>query len=366
MIVGMTHDWSPEKATELKDWIRRQGSELGFSALSFAAPDLADAEARLAGWLAEGMHGEMDYMATHGRKRSHPAELVEGTRSILSVRVDYLTARPQGIETNPNAAVVARYAWGRDYHKSVRHRLQKLAQRIEDHIGPFQYRAFSDSAPVMEVELAQRSGLGWRGKHTLLLSRSGSWFFLGELFTDLPLPPDPPNPGHCGHCRACIDLCPTGAILAPYVLDARRCIAYLTIELPGSIPEPLRPLIGNRIYGCDDCQIVCPWNRHAHSGGWQDFLPRNQLDQATLVDLMHWELSDFNDRLAGSPIRRIGHARWLRNLAVGIGNGSPTQASFAVLRRWHTHPDPMVREHVNWAIDRLEQPPARVGSSETD
>jgi epoxyqueuosine reductase len=252
-------------------------------------------------------------------------------------------------------AFISRYALGRDYHKLLRSRLQKLANRITAEIGDFAYRAFTDSAPVMEVGLAQNSGLGWRGKHTLLLERdAGSYFFLGEIFTDLPLPPDPPVTDHCGTCRACLDACPTRAIVAPYRLDARLCISYLTIELKGTIPEPLRPLLGNRIYGCDDCQLACPWNRAAPLTRESDFAPRHGLDQAALVELFAWEETDFNERLAGSPIRRIGFERWLRNIAVALGNAPRNDAVLSALRSRAGHPSELVREHVAWALRRLQ------------
>jgi len=294
-------------------------------------------------------------MARHGAKRARPAELVPGTRCVITCRMDYLTeaCRP----TSAEFAEISRYALGRDYHKLLRNRLQKLADRIADDIGEFGYRVFTDSAPVMEVELAQNAGLGWRGKHTLLLSQTGSWFFLGELFVDLPLPSDTPIEAHCGTCSACIDICPTQAIIAPWRLDARRCISYLTIEHTDSIPEELRPLIGNRIYGCDDCQIVCPWNRFATPTREADFLPRNRLDQATLVELFAWSETEFNDRLVGSPIRRIGHERWLRNIAVALGNAAPDETAKSALAGRLDHPSALVREHVGWAL-RRHQPGA--------
>ena len=343
------HDWSA-----LKERIRDWGQELGFSAIGFAGVDLGNAEQGLQDWLAAGYHGTMDYMARHGTKRARPAELVPGTQAVITCRVDYLTDTCRPVSTD--FAMISRYALGRDYHKLLRNRLQKLADRITREIGTFGYRVFTDSAPVMEIELAKNAGLGWRGKHTLLLSQTGSWFFLGELFVDLPLPTDAPDKlieNHCGTCSACIDICPTQAIVAPYRLDARRCISYLTIEHPGSIPEPLRPLIGNRIYGCDDCQRVCPWNRFATPTQENDFLPRNGLDHATLVDLFAWSATDFNDRLAGSPIRRIGHERWLRNIAVALGNVPATAITTAALHSRADHPSPLVREHVAWALQRI-------------
>jgi epoxyqueuosine reductase len=336
----------------LKEKIRGWGRALGFAEVGFADIDLASAEAGLADWLAAGCHGEMDYMAAHGTKRSRPAELVPGTRSVIVCRMDYLPAahrRP----ARTNCADISCYAQGRDYHKLIRNRLQKLADRIVAEVGEFGYRVFTDSAPVMEVALAENAGLGWRGKHTLLLTRAGSWFFLGEIFVDLLLPPDTPQANHCGTCTACLDACPTGAFLGPGTLDARRCISYLTIELKGSIPEELRPLMGNHIYGCDDCQRVCPWNRDAPTTREPDFLPRHDLDQATLVDLFAWTESEFNDRLAGSPIRRIGHERWLRNIAVALGNAAPGAQEKSALAGRQDHPSALVREHVGWALARF-------------
>ncbi|WP_038712082.1 tRNA epoxyqueuosine(34) reductase QueG, partial [Burkholderia sp. lig30] len=332
-------------AARIKAW----GRELGFGAIGISDTDLSDAEAGLAAWLEAGCHGEMDYMAKHGVKRARPAELVAGTRRVISARLAYLPgetlaagAPADGVPQpdwralerarldDPQAAVVSIYARGRDYHKVLRNRLQTLAERIEREIGAFGYRVFTDSAPVLEVELAQKAGVGWRGKHTLLLQRdAGSLFFLGEIYVDIPLPTDaqtapgaaPETPGaHCGSCTRCIAACPTGAIVAPYRVDARRCISYLTIELKGSIPEPLRPMIGNRVYGCDDCQLVCPWNKFAQAAPVADFDVRHGLDRATLVELFGWSAQEFDERMQGSAIRRIGYACWLRNLAVGLGN----------------------------------------------
>lgn len=349
----MVQNGSPSQAIELKAAIRGWAKTLGFSAIGFAPLDLGEAERRLDAWLAKGFHGEMDYMARHGSKRSHPAELVPGTRSIISVRMDYLPFASGQTVTDPAQAWISMYALGRDYHKVMRNRLQQLADRIESETGPFSYRAFADSAPVMEVELAKQAGLGWRGKHTLLLSRAGSWFFLGELFTDLDLPPDAPDAEHCGHCQRCIEQCPTAAIVAPYEVDARRCISYLTIEHPGAIPEALRPLMGNRIYGCDDCQLACPWNRFAAPSPIADFQPRQGLDSASLIELFSWTEHDFNARLAGSPIRRIGHERWLRNIAVALGNGPATAESLNALAHHQAHASALVREHVAWALAQL-------------
>ncbi len=344
-----------ENSRALAERIKAWGRELGFAAVRIAAPDLPRAEAGLAAWLDAGFHGEMNYMAAHGTKRARPRELLPGTRSVIVARMDY---RPDAADAEANLAeparaYVSRYALGRDYHKVLRARLQKLAGRITAEVGPHACRVFVDSAPVMEVELAARAGLGWRGKHTLLLTREGgSWFFLGELFTDLLLPPDPPVTDHCGHCRACLDACPTGAIVAPWRLDARRCISYLTIEHPGSIPEELRPLIGNRIYGCDDCQLFCPWNRFAPVTRERDFAPRHALDTATLVELFGWSNSAFVTRQAGSPILRIGHERWLRNIAVALGNAPTTPEVIAALEARRDDESPLVREHVRWALTR--------------
>lgn len=333
--------------------------ELGFQAIAISAPNLASAEVKLQEWLELGMHGEMDYMASHGLKRSRPAELVPGTITVISARMDYLP--PDALDSrevlsSPDKAFISRYALGRDYHKTLRARLQKLADRIKDEIGQFGYRVFSDSAPVMEVELASQAGLGWRGKHSMLLSRShGSWFFLGEIYTDLPLPADPPQAAHCGSCSFCIDACPTQAIIAPYRVDARLCISYLTIELKGSIPVALRPLMGNRIYGCDDCQLACPWNRFARTGDERDFMVRAGLDNADLATLFAWSADEFLSRTAGSAIHRIGHERWLRNLAVALGNAPTSVSTLEALRSRQNYFSPLVREHVSWALAQHEQ-----------
>lgn len=304
-------------------------------------------------WLAQGRHGEMEYMARHGALRARPAELRPGTLRVIACRLGYFFPDERNIGSDE--AVISRYARGRDYHKVVRGKLQQLCERIASQVGEFGYRVFSDSAPVMEVELARKSGLGWRGKHTLLLDRTGSWFFLGEIYTDLPLPCDVPAEEHCGTCRRCIDACPTGAITAPYELDARRCISYLTIEHKSAIPEELRPLIGNRVYGCDDCQAVCPWNGFAQPEGQADFAPRHGLERAKLVELFAWSEAEFDERTRGSAIRRIGYERWLRNLAVGLGNAPTSPAVLAALRARAGHPSPLVREHVHWALSRHEK-----------
>lgn len=343
-----------ESFAVLAQRIRAWGRELGFDAVAVTGVDLADAEAGLAQWIERGFHGEMDYMARHGMKRARPAELLPGTLRVISVRMNYWPRAVDALETlaDGHKAYLSRYALGRDYHKPMRNRLQRLADRITA-AAPHAYRVFVDSAPVLEVELARRAGTGWRGKHSLLIDRdAGSYFFLGEIFTDLPLPLDAPVAEHCGSCRACIDACPTGAIVAPYRVDARRCISYLTIELKGAIPEPLRPLVGNRVYGCDDCQLACPWNRFARLTAEPDFAPRHELDASNLADLFAWSENDFTIRMAGSPIYRIGYERWLRNLAVGLGNAPGTAEVIAALRARRSHPSALVREHVDWALGR--------------
>jgi epoxyqueuosine reductase len=345
-----------DAAQALRQRIAAWGGELGFDAIAVSGIDLAEAEAGLAAWLAAGFHGEMDYMARHGMKRARPAELVPGTLRVISARMGYW---PQAADAHATLAdgaraYVSRYALGRDYHKVLRARLQKLAERIAQEV-PHGFRVFVDSAPVLEVELASGAGLGWRGKHSLLLDRSaGSWFFLGEIYTDLPLPVDTPVSDHCGRCSACIDACPTGAIVAPYQVDARRCISYLTIELHGPIPEALRPALGNRIYGCDDCQLVCPWNRFARLTAEPDFAPRHSLDEATLVALFGWDAETFALRTAGSPIHRIGFERWSRNLAVALGNAPATPEVLAALRARADDASALVREHVAWALAQHE------------
>src|SRR3954466_8571853 len=337
----------------LVERIRNWGQELGLEDVGIADADLSAAEPRLLDWLAQGRHGEMENMARHGALRARPAELKPGTLRVISCRMDYALGDEQ-LPEPADRAYIARYARGRDYHKVLRDRLQKLCERIEAEVGAFGYRVFTDSAPVMEVELAVRAGIGWRGKHTLLLDRTGSWFFLGEVYTDLPLPADQPTGEHCGTCRRCIDICPTQAIIPPYQLDARRCISYLTIEHKSAIPEELRPLIGNRVYGCDDCQIVCPWNGFARPSAEEDFKPRNGLDRATLVELFAWTESEFDQRLQGSAIRRIGYEQWLRNLAVGLGNAPTSGEVIEALRARADHPSALVREHVRWALRRHE------------
>jgi epoxyqueuosine reductase len=335
------------------------GRELGFESIGISDVDLATEEVQLMNWLAAGRHGEMDYMARHGTNRSRPAALVAGTVRVITARLNYWPANaapPREVLADSRRAYVARYALGRDYHKVLRNRLAKLVRRIEDDVGAFGYRVFTDSAPVLEVALAAKSGLGWRGKHTLLLTRDvGSYFFLGEIYTDLPLPVTAATTAHCGTCTACISACPTGAIVAPYELDARRCISYLTIELKGSIPEPLRPLIGNRVYGCDDCQLACPWNRHAVPTTSADFdVVRHGLDGAALTTLFAWTEAEFLRNTEGSAIRRIGYERWSRNIAVALGNAAADPSIRAALRARADDPSPLVREHVTWAIGRQE------------
>jgi epoxyqueuosine reductase len=336
-------------AQRIKQW----GAELGFQAVGIADVDLSAAGGRLAEWLGMGWHGEMDYMARHAHLREHPADLVPGTVRVISCRMDYLADEPGELAeelADREGAYIARYARGRDYHKVMRNRLQRLCERIGAEHGPFRHRAFADSAPVMEVELATRAGIGWRGKHTLLLDREGSWFFLGEIFCDLDLEVDLEKENHCGTCERCIEVCPTQAITAPYRLDARRCISYLTIEHKSAIPEELRPLIGNRVYGCDDCQLVCPWNGFATLSKEEDFRVRNGLDRATLIELFEWSEAEFEQRLQGSPIRRIGHERWLRNLAVGLGNAPASDEVTSALQKRMHDSSPLVREHVTWAL----------------
>jgi epoxyqueuosine reductase len=359
--------------------IRAWAQELGFSQIGVAGVDLSSSEAGLSAWLARGFHGDMGYLAAHGLKRARPAELVPGTVSVITARMDYLpSATPAGWPATelarlqrPGEGIVSLYARGRDYHKVLRSRLQKLSELIAQEIGPFGHRVFTDSAPVLEAELAVRSGQGWRGKHTLVLNReAGSMFFLGEVFVDFILPIRPMAlvnnaytatdtvANHCGNCSACIDVCPTRAILAPGLLDARRCISYLTIEHQGSIPVDLRPLIGNRIYGCDDCQLICPWNKFAQRSALPDFDEREGLTGQQLTTLFAWGEAEFLRFTEGSPIRRIGHARWLRNVAVALGNALRSTAldaearpalRVALAQQLH-HPSPLVREHVQWAL----------------
>ena len=339
---------------ELARRIRSWGQELGFQQLGFSDINLQKHEVRLKQWLSRGFHGDMDYMQRHGSLRSRPQELHPGTIRVISVRMDYLPETATDIESllkEPSKGVVSRYALGRDYHKMMRKRLQKLVRRIEAHTGPFGYRVFVDSAPVLEKALAEKAGLGWIGKHSNLINKdAGSWFFLGEIFTDLPLPTETPAENHCGACARCIDICPTQAIVAPYTVDARRCISYLTIELRGSIPVEFRALMGNRIYGCDDCQLVCPWNRFAQHTQEQDFAPRHGLDTPELIELFLWSETQFLNRTEGSAIRRIGFECWLRNIAVALGNAPTSGVVVDALQSRMRHDSEMVREHVEWAL----------------
>ena len=360
----------PSAATlaALADDIKRWARELGFQQAGIADTDLALAEARLQSWLEKGYQGDMQWMSAHGNKRSRPAELEPGTLRVISVRMDYLPpdTAPVKLLKQPEKAYVSRYALGRDYHKVIRKRLAKLAERIREAAPSSGLgRAFVDSAPVMEKPLAAKAGLGWQGKHTLILNRdAGSWFFLGEIYTNLPLPVDTPVENHCGNCKACITVCPTDAIVAPYQLDARRCISYLTIEQQGDIPEDLRPLIGNRVFGCDDCQLMCPWNRFARHTGEPDFLPRHSLDQADLVTLFNWDEETFLANTAGSPIRRTGYEGWLRNIAVGLGNGPASAAAIAALKARLDFPSERVVRHVQWALERLQNQAGNISSSD--
>ena len=352
-------------------WLRREAIDLGFGDIRVSDTDLSVAGPRLKEWLDAGCHGDMNYMRERAHLRLNPEELQPGTVRVLTVRMDYLpdtSEMRQAVDwrnkeidrwDRPDQAVVAIYARGRDYHKVLRQRLQSLADVIEKKIGPFGYRVFVDSGPVMEVELANKSGLGWRGKHTLLLNReAGSMFFLGEILVDVPFPVDEPITSHCGECSACINICPTQAITAPYQLDARRCISYLTIEHQGPIPEELRPLMGNRVYGCDDCQLVCPWNKFAQLSSVPDFLPRHGLEHADLLNLWAWSEEDFMSKHEGSPIRRIGYESWRRNLAVGMGNALRS-ASLADeikekimigLKQVLPSASEMLKEHIEWAL----------------
>jgi epoxyqueuosine reductase len=339
-------------AGRIKEW----GRALGFQAVGISDTGLDDAETHLLDWLARGYHGEMDYMAKHGVKRSRPAQLVPGTLRVISLRMDYYPPHAKDaweVLQDGSRAFISRYALGRDYHKVLRNRLEKLAEKIRAEVGDFNCRVFTDSAPVLEVELARKAHLGWRGKHALLLSREhGSWFFLGEIYIDLPLPADVPGKNHCGTCERCIEICPTQAIVAPYQLDARRCISYLTIELKGSMPLELRPLVGNRIYGCDDCQLVCPWNRFAQASVEADFAVRHGLDDIALSELFAWDETVFEERFAGSAIHRIGHEQWLRNIAVALGNAPRSAQALAALQSRAQDASPLVREHVAWGLAR--------------
>ena len=341
---------------KLLDNIRHWAAELGFDHIGVTDTQLEEHEAYLMNWLQAGLHGEMDYMQKHGAKRSRPQELLPGTLRIISVRMNYLPPRAKDagqVLDDASLAYISRYALGRDYHKVMRKRLQKLADRIQEQVGAFGYRAFVDSAPVLEKALANKAGLGWVGKHTnLLCANAGSWFFLGELFTSLPLPVSQKSTPHCGHCRACIDSCPTQAIVAPYKLDARKCISYLTIEHKSAIPVKYRKRMGNRIYGCDDCQLVCPWNKFSKTSPLPDFAKRHDLDSAQLVELFLWTEQEFLKYTEGSAIRRIGYAQWLRNIAVALGNAPRSPQVISALKQRLASSSPLVREHVEWALQQ--------------
>ena len=355
----MKRSMLPTDFKSLTQQVKTWGRELGFQQVGIADIDVSAHAAHLREWLGKQYHGEMAYMERHAELRGDPAQLVPGTLRVISLRMDYLPADIQTISVlqNPGQAYLSRYALGRDYHKLIRRRLQQLAERIEQEVGSFGYRAFVDSAPVLERAFAEKAGLGWIGKNTMLINkRAGSWFFLGELFTDLPLELDEPAGFHCGTCTACLDVCPTQAFVGAQVLDARRCISYLTIELRTSIPLELRPLMGNRVFGCDDCQLCCPWNKFSSSTQEHDFTPRHQLDKVQLVDLFNWSEDEFLRYTEGSAIRRIGYECWLRNLAVGLGNAPASAVIVAVLQARLTHPSELVREHVEWALARQLQP----------
>ncbi|MCG8465720.1 MAG: tRNA epoxyqueuosine(34) reductase QueG [Xanthomonadales bacterium] len=358
---------TPDELAALAQQIKIWGEALGFQQVGISDIQLEQAEQYFLDWLAQGFHGDMHYMERHGTRRSRPQELIPGTISVISARMDYLPSNARAMEEvldDPVSAYISRYALGRDYHKVIRARLAKLAQQIEQTIGALGYRVFTDSAPVLEKPLAEKAGLGWQGKHTNILNRhAGSWFFLGEIFVDIALPSDTPTRAHCGSCQRCIDICPTQAIVAPYQLDGRRCISYLTIEMDGPIPEPFRRAMGNRIYGCDDCQIVCPWNRYAQASKELDFAARHNLDNRSLCELFSWDEATFLERMQGSAIRRIGHWRWLRNIAVALGNIAHAEASseadktaaVQALQQQASHPDAVIREHVRWALQQFEQ-----------
>lgn len=352
----MAENYTDTDGQELLTRMQRWARSLGFQALGVSDIDLSQAEAKLQTWLDRGFHGEMGFMTKHGSMRTHPEQLLEGTVRVISLRMDYWpgeAAEPWQVLEDGDKAFVSRYALGRDYHKLMRKRLAKLAKRIEKEVGPMGFRVFTDSAPVMEKAIAEKAGLGWIGKHTNVLNRDhGSYFFLGEIYTNLPLPLTESTSAHCGSCSACIDICPTQAIVGPYQLDARRCISYLTIELRGSIPEQFRSMMGNRIYGCDDCQLVCPWNKYAQSTLEPDYLPREGLDAPQLVDLFHWTEQEFLTRLEGSPIRRIGYECWLRNIAVALGNAKTSAKVVSALQQRAEHESALVREHVSWALQQ--------------
>jgi epoxyqueuosine reductase len=356
MQLNANNDWARLSA-DIKSW----GLALGFNQIGITDTHLQDAEVEHQAWVAKNFHGEMDYMAKHGVKRTRPAELVPNTIRVISARLDYLPPNAKDSEAvmqDSKKAFISRYALGRDYHKVMRNKLQKLSEKIQlellkHNIDDFEYRVFTDSAPVLEVALAEKAGLGWRGKHTLLLNKNrGSWFFLGEIYTNLPLITDKKAINHCGTCTHCIDICPTQAIVAPYEVDARRCISYLTIELKTSIPVEFRPLIGNRVYGCDDCQLVCPWNKFAEISKEPDFAVKNGLDDINLVECFNWSEQTFKEKMAGSTIYRIGYVQWLRNIAVGLGNADSSPEILNALKRRENDENALVREHVVWALEQ--------------
>lgn len=361
--IHMVQSYTASDWAKLAANIKRWGQELGFAEIGITDTNLEIAEPKHQAWIKKGFHGEMDYMAKHGLRRSRPAELVPNTVRVISARLDYLPPKAKNswqVINDNSQAFISRYALGRDYHKVMRQKLQKLCDKIQaeldSELHAFEYRAFTDSAPVLEVALAEKAGLGWRGKHTLLLNKNhGSWFFLGEIYTNLPLPIDAQAANHCGTCSACIDICPTRAITAPYEVDARRCISYLTIELKTAIPLEFRPLIGNRVYGCDDCQLACPWNKFAEITQEPDFNIRNGLDDVSLVECFGWSEAEFQQKMAGSAIYRIGYAQWLRNIAVGLGNANTTPEIINALQAKQYHDNDLIREHVLWALQQHAQ-----------
>ncbi len=363
---NLSHPMKQIEINRLSHSIRKWGTELGFEQIGISDIDLAQAKTRLEQWLENNYHGKMDYMSRHGTKRTRPEELIDRTIRVISTRMNYMPepiSVSESVLEDPRIGYISRYALGRDYHKVIRSRLNKLAKRIEQEIGPFGHRVFCDSAPVMEKPLAEKAGLGWIGKHTNLLNRhDGSWFFIGEIYTDVPLPIDSPASSHCGSCHACIDVCPTQAIIAPYVLDARRCISYHTIELHGPIPIEFRKSIGNRIYGCDDCQLVCPWNRYAKISPEPDFSPRHSLNHSRLIDLFSWSEQKFLAKTEGSAIRRIGYHRWLRNIAVALGNAPKSESVRRSLKARHGTVSDLVDEHIEWALEEQIQRPQNSNS----
>lgn len=348
---------SPVTNQQLLAHLQAEAQALGFAGLRVVKPNLTQASQYLKQWLHRGYHGEMGWMNRNLDLREHPDALEQGTLRVISLTMPYLqesTEQAVGLLQQPETAYLSRYALGRDYHRVLKTRMNALITWLKTQAPNAQFRCFTDSAPVMEVEIAAQAGLGWRGKHTLLLNREGSFFFLGEIYTDLELPQDTTVDSHCGDCQRCLEVCPTGAILGPYQLDARRCISYLTIEHPGSIPEELRELMGNRIYGCDDCQLFCPWNRFAQASTVGDFNTRHELHRIALAKLFQWSAADFHERFSGSAIHRIGHERFLRNVAIGLGNGPATAEAISALKTRINHPSPLVQEHVRWALKRLE------------